>query len=74
MFDAHFVGKLLLAIHVSIRACQYDLSLRGNESICFVPNGRLPQSQREYGTDDHVSKSRNTRSQKVRSDARVGKE
>lgn len=61
LFDAHFIGKLLLALHVSIRACEYDFGLRGNQIICLVSNWRFSQSQREYGADDYVSKSRNSR-------------
>lgn len=55
LFDAGLVGKLLLALHVSLRACQHDFGFRRNQKLCLVPDNRLPQPEREHGADDNVS-------------------
>lgn len=72
LLHAGLAGELLLALHVSLRACQHDFSFRRDPSVRLVSNTRLPQPEREHGADDYVSEPGDTGGAQVRGDARVG--
>lgn len=58
MLHALLPGELLLEIYLSIGAGEYDLSLRGDESLRALSNCRISDAERIDGANDHVQVSK----------------
>lgn len=74
MHDAHIIGELLLAIHVSFGTSQHDTSLHRTEGVRTVPDLGIPQPLRIHGANDNVQEPRSARGQKIRGHVELGQE
>lgn len=49
-----FIGELLLEVHISFGAGQYDFGVRGDKGVSTFSDPRIPNVKWIYGANDHV--------------------